>query len=80
MTGYRIYRATGGGAVTPLVTVGTVLGFTDASVPTADLRYAVSAMSAAGEGSMTAEVVAARGTAPERARNLTATSTKSASP
>jgi hypothetical protein len=78
VTGYRIYRATGGAAVAPLVTVGSVLAFTDASVSNGTTyRYAVAAISAAGEGPKTAEVTAVRGTAPSAPRNLTATATKS---
>ncbi|HEY3333912.1 MAG TPA: FG-GAP-like repeat-containing protein [Candidatus Limnocylindrales bacterium] len=78
VTGYRVYRGTGTAAVTPLVTVGNVLGFTDASVSNGTTyRYAVSALSAAGEGPRTAEVTAARGTAPSAPRSLTATTTKS---
>lgn len=78
VTGYRIYRGTGTAAVAPLVTVGNVLGFTDASVANGTTyRYAVSALSAAGEGPMTAVVTAARGTAPSAPRSLTATATKS---
>jgi fibronectin type 3 domain-containing protein len=78
VTGYRIYRGTGGAAVTPLVTVGDVLTFTDASVANGTTyRYAVSAVSAAGEGPTTAEVTAARGTAPSAVRSLTAAATKS---
>lgn len=78
VTGYRIYRATGAAAVTPLVTVGSVLAFTDASVSNGtSYRYAVAAISAAGEGPKTAEVTAARGTAPSAPRNLTAAATKS---
>ena len=78
VTGYRIYRGTGGGVATPLVTVGNVLSFTDASVSNGTTyRYAVSALSAAGEGPKTAEVAAARGTAPSAPRSLTAAATKS---
>ena len=43
---------------TPLVTVGNVLAFTDASVANGTTyRYRVSAISAAGEGAQSAEVV-----------------------
>ena len=78
VTGYRIYRGTGGGTPTPLVTVGNVLAFTDASVANGTTyRYRVSAISAAGEGASSTEVSAARGTAPTAPRNLTATTTKS---
>ena len=78
VTGYRIYRGTGGGAVTPLVTIGNLLGYTDASVANGTTyRYAVSAISASGEGPKTTEVTAARGTAPTAVRSLTATATKS---
>ena len=78
VTGYRIYRGTGGATPTPLVTVGNVLAYTDASVVNGTTyRYRVSAISAAGEGAQSAEVSAARGTAPTAPRNLTATTTKS---
>ncbi len=78
ITGYRIYRGTGGATPTPLVTVGNVLAFTDASVANGTAyRYRVSAISAAGEGAQSAEVIAARGTAPTAPRNLTATTTRS---
>ena len=78
VTGYRIYRGTGGATPTPLVTVGNVLAFTDASVANGTTyRYRVAAISAAGEGAASAEVSAARGTAPTAPRNLTATTTKS---
>ena len=51
VTGYRIYRGTGGATPTPLVTVGNVLAFTDASVANGTTyRYRVAAISAAGEG------------------------------
>ena len=54
VTGYRVYRGTGGGAVTPLVTIGNLLGYTDASVANGTTyRYAVSAISASGEGPKT---------------------------
>jgi fibronectin type 3 domain-containing protein len=78
VTGYRIYRATGSGSASPLVTVGTVLSFTDASVTNGSTyRYSISALSAADEGPRTTEVTAVRGTAPSAPRNLTATATKS---
>ena len=78
VTGYRIYRGTGGATPTPLVTVGNVLAYTDASVANGTTyRYSVSAISAAGEGAQSAEVSAARGTAPTAPRNLTATTAKS---
>ena len=60
------------------MTVGDVLAYTDASVANGTTyRYAISAISAAGEGPKTGEVTAARGTAPTAVRSLTATSTKS---
>ena len=78
VTGYRIYRGTGGAIPTPLVAVGNVLTYTDASVANGTTyRYRVSAISAAGEGAPSVEVPAARGTAPTAPRNLTATTTKS---
>ena len=77
-SGYRIYRGTGGATPTPLVTVGNVLAFTDASVANGTTyRYRVSAISTAGEGAQSAEVIAARGTAPTAPLNLTATTTRS---
>ena len=78
VSGYRIYRGTGGDAPTALVTVGNVLAFTDASVANGTTyRYQVSAISAAGEGPRSPEVVAARGTAPSAPLNLKATVSKS---
>jgi hypothetical protein len=65
VTGYRIYRGTSSGGATLLVTVGAVLSFTDTAVANgATYWYQVSAVSAAGEGPRSAEVVAERGTAP----------------
>jgi hypothetical protein len=78
VTGYRIYRATGSGSYASLVQVGNVLAYTDASVSNGTTyRYQVAAMSAAGVGAKSAEVVAARGTAPAAPANLTATVSKS---
>jgi hypothetical protein len=78
VTGYRIYRGTGTAALAALVTVGDVLSYTDAGVSLGTTyRYAVSAISAAGEGTRSAEVSAPRGSAPSAPRSLTATTTKS---
>ena len=79
VTGYRIYRGTGGATPTPLVTVGNVLAYTDASVANGTTyRYRVSAISAAGEGAAVRPRCPPRaGTAPTAPRNLTATATKS---
>ena len=78
VTGYRIYRGTGGAAVAPLVTVGNVLAFTDAAVMNGTTyRYQVAAISAAGEGTRSGEVVAVRGMRTGAPRTFTATATKS---
>lgn len=53
VTGYRIYRGTTQGQETPLATVGTTLAFVDAGLPHGAFRsYRVSAINAAGEGSL----------------------------
>ena len=74
VTGYRVYRATGSDALAEVVTVGNVLTFTDASVANGTTyRYAIAALSTAGEGPKSNEVSAVRGTAPSAPRNLAAT-------
>ena len=77
VTGYRIYRGTSSGGATLLVTVGAVLSFTDTAVANgATYWYQVSAVSAAGEGPRTAEVVAQRGTAPGAPGSVSASAAK----
>jgi hypothetical protein len=78
VTGYRIYRATGTGPLALHVSIGAVLGYSDAAVENGtSYRYAVAAVSAAGEGPRTAEVTAVRGTPPSAPRSLKASATKS---
>jgi fibronectin type 3 domain-containing protein len=73
VTDYRIYRSTGSQGETFLVSVGTVLSFTDTTAANGGLYYyQVSAVSAAGEGPRSAEKSGQRGTAPSAPRTLSA--------
>ena len=68
----------GGAIPTPLVAVGNVLAYTDASVANGSTyRYRVSAISAAGEGAPSCRGARRARDRADRTRNLTATTTKS---
>jgi fibronectin type 3 domain-containing protein len=53
VTGYRIYRSSGNGALTLVATVSNVNGWTDTSVNSNTVYYyGVSAVNAVGEGTL----------------------------
>jgi hypothetical protein len=72
--GYRIYRGSPGGVLSPHAMVSDTLSFVDTAVVNGgQYAYQVSAFNAVGEGPRSGEVTAQRGTAPSAPRNLTAT-------
>ena len=77
VSGYRIYRGGMSGSETLLATIGNTLAYTDTTAANGgSYWYQVSALSAAGEGPRSGEVMAQRGTAPSAPRSLTARSAK----
>jgi fibronectin type 3 domain-containing protein len=65
VTGYRIYRSSGGDIWASLATIGNVLGFTDTTAANGTtFWYSVSAISASGEGPRTVAAVAQRANPP----------------
>jgi fibronectin type 3 domain-containing protein len=65
VTGYRIYRSSGGDTWGSLATIGNVLGFTDTTVANGStFWYSVSAISAYGEGPRSVAAVAQRANPP----------------
>src|SRR3954451_12280572 len=74
VTGYRIYRSPDGAAWGPLATVGTVLSFTDTTVPNGGrFFYSVAAIGPSGEGARSAAIVAQRALPPGAPTSFTAT-------
>src|SRR3954447_20502245 len=74
VTGYRIYRSADGATWGSLATVGTVLTFTDTTVPNgARFSYSVAAIGPFGEGARSSVVVAQRAVSPGSPTAFTAT-------
>ncbi|MFL5641810.1 MAG: FG-GAP-like repeat-containing protein [Chloroflexota bacterium] len=74
VSGYRIYRSADGASWGSLATVGTVLTFTDTTVPNgARFSYSVAALGPFGEGPRSSAVVAQRAVPPGTPTTLTAT-------
>lgn len=65
VTGYKVYRGTSSGGETFLTTLGNVRTYTDSGLPEGATRYyRVSAVNAAGEGSLSSEVSATTSAPP----------------
>src|SRR3954453_19674231 len=74
VTGYRIYRSADGATWGSLATVGTVLTFTDTTVPNgARFSYSIAAIGPFGEGARSSDVVAQRAVSPGSPTAFTAT-------
>ena len=72
IVGYKIYRASVSKGETYYATVGNVLTFTDTHATNGTTYYyQISAVNGTGEGALTTETSAARGTAPTAPRSLT---------
>jgi fibronectin type 3 domain-containing protein len=73
ITNYRIYRQINGGSSSLLVTIGTLTSYTDFDVSNGNLyEYNITAVNAAGEGPVSAEVSAIPRTVPSAPQNVQA--------
>jgi fibronectin type 3 domain-containing protein len=74
VSNYGIYRGVDGGEKVKLVTVGSVLTYTDTSVvPGENYRYYVTALNEAGEGAASGEVSIVPSTSPSKPTGLAGT-------